>query len=230
MHQEWTEQEFQRVEESLLGVAEVFAKTLTKTTMQVYLRIMQKYKAEVAVMALQKSISVCKFFPKPAEIIEIVEGNMNDKASLAWMVLMQALESEGGYRSVTFEDPRINSAILFFGGWERVAEWKVEEMPYRRQDFIKFYTCCSWPKPGYKHVGIFEREQMASGYSWMVKPPIHISITGERTIYLPEQKMRLSIEAPNNNEEEEGISDDEMARLVEATKRLFSGNKEKDAE
>lgn len=85
-----------------------------------------------------------KFFPKPAELRELVEGNaalpaatIEDEAEIATGQAFAAISSVGQYRSVTFDDPAIHMTVEDLSGWG--AFCRGPDNGHRRREFKQLY-------------------------------------------------------------------------------------------
>jgi len=147
----------------LLGLGELFDKEISEILLSIYWEALKPYPWTVVKEALNKAAVMCRFFPKPVEIIELIEGSDTEQAEEAWATLLDAIEQCGAYVSVVFADGRIARCIELMGGWEAVNRWKIDELPFRRKDFLAIYK--SLPKTGpAKVVGIIEKENLVRGY------------------------------------------------------------------
>ncbi|MDX8401730.1 MAG: DUF6475 domain-containing protein [Mariprofundaceae bacterium] len=99
--------------------------------------------------------------PKVADVMRHITGGHREtqqaKAEHAWRRVMENLNT---YDSAVFDDPAIHYAIaVAFGSWERLGQTTEDEMPFRRQDFVRAYMAF---RPGMAYparlVGRFERE------------------------------------------------------------------------
>lgn len=114
-----TDTDRERFMRALLTVGEVFGETLSSEPRnEAYFRILSDYDiAEVEAMMFA-AMRTCKFFPKPAELIELLDGSPADRAEEAWRVLEATFVEIGQYESVTFADPAVTQAVVgVWGGW-----------------------------------------------------------------------------------------------------------------
>ena len=106
-------------------------------------------------------------FPKIAEMIEIIEGNKEDEAELAWLILIETIERKGYYQSVSFPDyPAIGAVVEAMGGWIEISDMKIDEKKWVKKEFIKLYPIMkrrgNYPE---KLIGFFELDNNQKGYS-----------------------------------------------------------------
>jgi len=80
-------------------------------------------------------------FPKIAEMIESIEGNKEEEAELAWIYLMEKVENEGYYNSVTFPlYPATGGVIKAMGGWLHFLDSMTnDEEKWIKKEFVKMY-------------------------------------------------------------------------------------------
>lgn len=132
------------------SVAELFNRELTSTTNELYFKALQKYSIEILEKAFSEVILSCKFFPKPVEIIELIEGKKEDIELIAEQqaaVVTDSIAKVGVYNSVKFEDAITNRTIQSMGGWIKIcSELKIEDLKWFRIEFRKLYL--SFKKAG----------------------------------------------------------------------------------
>ena len=92
-------------------------------------------------LALAEHCRASRFFPMLADIVTRIEGNIEDRAALAWSLVRKAVRKYGSGRSIRFSnDPVIHYAIEKMGGWwhlDRVLD--NENEPWKFKEFARFY-------------------------------------------------------------------------------------------
>jgi hypothetical protein len=81
-----------------------------------------------------------KFFPKPAEFLELLEASRGVQATAAWLDVVAALKRYGNYQSVRFADPVIHSVIEAMGGWVSLGLMAERERTWRQKEFERLYS------------------------------------------------------------------------------------------
>jgi len=121
-------------------LGELFNRDLSDPLKDIYWEALKPYLDGDCEEAFKKSVSSCKFFPKPAELIEFM-GNVSggDQAALAWTEVDKAVRTVGNYSSVKFSDPVIHSVIQAMGGWHDLCQCSNEEFKWKRIEFEKLY-------------------------------------------------------------------------------------------
>lgn len=117
-------------------------------------------------------------FPTPAELIQAVEGNPQEKAAVAFDKLLGAVRSIGPYQTVIFDDPAIHAFVRSYGGWEEICDKTVEEWKFMRNEFIKGYNGLTGRTDvPLQLTGIHDAVNRAKGWNHRIPP----SIIGDRS-------------------------------------------------
>ncbi|MBI3937167.1 MAG: hypothetical protein HY323_09335 [Betaproteobacteria bacterium] len=128
----------------LAGLAEVFGEAVSDLRAEGYFQALRGYDmGEIEAMAAS-AISHCRFFPRPADLIEQLEGSEADRAEAAWRIVDMAFRDIGQYQSVRFADAAIAEALLqVWGGWIEANEdyHELEEPAWiaKRKEFLSAY-------------------------------------------------------------------------------------------
>jgi hypothetical protein len=160
---------------------------------------LEQYDLEVLRAAVMAHVRSEKFFPALGDIITRIEGTAEDRAKLAWRLVVRAIERLGHYDSVRFPSPAHHYAIEQMGGWRGLcARLTNDELPFREKDFVRFFEIgervASWGREeGKVHVpeycvGAFEVNNRAIGYAL---PAVIDARTGK-----PVEGIRASLPAP----------------------------------
>lgn len=112
-------------------------------------------------------------FPTPAEIIQAVEGNPQEKAAVAFDKLIGAVRSIGPYQTVVFDDSAIHAFVQSYGGWEEICDKTVEEWKYMRNEFLKgYHGFTGRTDVPLQLTGIHDAVNRAKGYDHQIPPCI----------------------------------------------------------
>lgn len=139
---------------SLLG--EIHNKEISDVLKDAYWIALKQYPDDACRHAFDMAVATCKFFPKPAELIEIIVGrggSVEDVAQIEAGKVLDAIKRIGGYQSVCFDDAITQAVIVQgFGGWEKMcSELKSDGEMWFRKDFVKIYG--SYSRMGFKITG-----------------------------------------------------------------------------
>lgn len=126
----------------MTGVAETYGRTFSQGMTTLYWNATKRYTLADVTRAVNQHImhpDYGKYFPKPADIVRMIDGDPESQAMVAWNKVHKAIEGVGPYRTVVFDDPLIHHAIEQLGGWPEVNKWTEGDLPYRSNDFRKIY-------------------------------------------------------------------------------------------
>jgi hypothetical protein len=172
----------------MISLGEIFSKEITGTLLQFYWMVLKDFCEEEIKSAFNRATLTLKFFPKPAELLEIIQGNQNDKAMIAWEKVFNAIGRIGPYQSVVFDDPVIHSTIELMGGWIELGNITTDEIKWKQKEFEKIYLVMVRKKKHPEHLaGIGEKENFKKGLHQYIPDPIFI---GERK-QLPKPTLEL---------------------------------------
>jgi hypothetical protein len=120
-------------------LCEMFDRNLSDIMKDLYWGILQPYTDEECEKAFKEIITSSKFFPKPADFIEVLRGKKEDQGVLAWIEVVNTLKSVGTYKSVKFSNPVIHSVIEAMGGWPQLGMMEVSEEKWKQKEFERLY-------------------------------------------------------------------------------------------
>jgi hypothetical protein len=125
--------------EVLAGLGELYGKKVSPALYRIYLDAMEKYGDQEVLEALNRCSVTLRFFPVPADIIEAMGSGEEAKALEAWGALEEATRRVGRYGRVQFEDGKISHVVRLMGGWDAVCQWRINDLDFRRKEFIGAY-------------------------------------------------------------------------------------------
>lgn len=126
--------------ESMVTLSELFDKPLSKLLFEIYWKALDPFTDEECKRAFNELALSSKFFPKPADFIEILRWRKEDQAARAWIKVVETVRRVGNYQSVQFDDPVIHSVFKFWGGWPVTADWRDDELKWKQREFEKLYS------------------------------------------------------------------------------------------
>ena len=112
-----------------------------------YWNILKDYEFQVVQHALMRTIKECKFFPKPAEILERIVGTKEEndeqdsmQAQRFWEWVIYELKRRGTEKPLKAED-RIGLKVLdeVAGGWISLGRKTEDQIVWIKKEFIKRY-------------------------------------------------------------------------------------------
>lgn len=158
----------------LAGLAEVFGEQVSQVRTQLYFEALSGLTLDEVRVAVRAAIRGCRFFPKPAELIELLHGSSEDQAETAWGRFLDALTHHGSYSSVDFGDPVLHAVIATqFGGWHETWKLKTDELRFAHVEFVKLYRAFRKTGRGAAGhcAGQHELQNLENGYLDAIPPP-----------------------------------------------------------
>jgi len=102
----------------LTMVAEVFGERLSESRLRAYFAALEAYSIEDVQAACRGAIKTNRFFPRPADLIEMLEGGVEDRAVYQWAQVM--LRAKGQPHEM---DAVAEMAVEMMGGWREQIQW-----------------------------------------------------------------------------------------------------------
>ena len=167
---------------------------LSEGAAKLYFRVLSGYTLEEVSKAVTEHLKISSFMPKPADIIRILEGTVEDHAAIAWGHVVKAIRQYGHYESVRFDDPAIHYAIDHMGGWQKVCQVLEEELPFRERDFVAHYKRgknATWNDIPKRFLGKHELHNLQCGRDDMIP----------ETVFIETRREVKRIDAGNNKRE-----------------------------
>ncbi len=160
----------------MVTMGEAYAKELSGMLIEIYwqcLKCFELSEVREAFKAHLRNPEVGQFFPKPADLIRLIEGPAEARALGAWTEVQWVIGAVGSYESVAFDDPLIHAVIEGMGGWIELCAMTLKDLDFKALDFQKRYRALlhQSPKryPAYL-AGIIERDNAKEGYDF--PPPV----------------------------------------------------------
>ncbi len=158
----------QKFSNSMTLLGELFDRKISQAMIDAYWTVLKPFDDQAYENAFNRLIATSKFFPRPADFIELLVVNNADRSEVEATRVLKAIKTLGAYQSVKFDDP-ITSAVIqdSFGGWIKLCgELTEAKESWFIKDFVRAYQ--AFAKQGITHdgqlAGIIERDNAAVGY------------------------------------------------------------------
>lgn len=126
------------------ALGELHGRDVSKNLTRLYFDVLARFDVHAVVEALRRAALELRYFPKPVELLEFIEGKPEDTKIAAEGLaqdVLAAASQHGAYRTVQFADPVTNAVIRqFFGGWGRVCTMPVDQHKWFIRDFAARYA------------------------------------------------------------------------------------------
>lgn len=168
--------DFFREKLTIIGV--MYNREVSDHFIEIYWDVLKGYEitdVSSAFASHMKDADSGQYFPKPSDIVRLIEGSGETKALKAWAKVDRAMRQVGTYPSVAFDDPIIHAVVSDMGGWHPLCMTNLEEIPYKNNEFRKRYMgYVNKPPEKYPRYFIGIHEAHNSAYGFPVEPPILI--------------------------------------------------------
>ncbi len=157
-----------KFKEYMATLCELHDRTVSKLLTDLYWKVLEPFDDEECEKAFKEIIYSCRFFPKPADFREVILGKKSNRATEAWIEVLNSVARIGNYQSVKFSDPIIHSVINAMGGWPQLCQMEAKEEKWKQKEFERLYEVLS--ERGGKHPdylpGTHEMENNRMGHDY----------------------------------------------------------------
>jgi hypothetical protein len=121
--------------ENMTLLSDIHNKEISKTIADAYFEILKPYSDEQCLKTFKKLIATSKFFPKPADFIEILEEAKVLTHCSAWAEVMKGLNN-----NKIPDNPKIQKIIAVLGGWDNLSLQSYDELVWVEKRFIEYFN------------------------------------------------------------------------------------------
>ena len=121
-----------------------YNRELTDALAEVYFMVLEDLTAQQFQSAIKEVLATRKYtnLPMPADILEAVHGNSDERAIIALKQAEDAVSRFGMYKSVIFQDKALQATIegFFTNGWiDFCKQCGGDEWKFQKIEFVKLY-------------------------------------------------------------------------------------------
>jgi hypothetical protein len=80
-------------------------------------------------IAVRAALRSCKFFPKPVELRELIDGSTADNAEVSWGAVLREVRRVGYYGVPNIDARQMRAVRELWGSWQRLCETLPGEGP-----------------------------------------------------------------------------------------------------
>jgi len=124
----------------LTGISELYGKDMSKSLMQIYFDMLSVHDIAAVRAAFQSHVrdpERGQYFPKPADIIDKINGTSREGAMAAWPEVLRLATNS---RSARSEDPVTEQVVRDMGGWRRFGMSDAKELGWMQREFLERYA------------------------------------------------------------------------------------------
>lgn len=115
--------------EAMLTLCETFNEPLSDVKIEAYFGALREFDIEPVLAACRLALASCKYFPRPVELREFIQGNADDAASAAWAAVLREIRRVGYIGKPNLEPRALRAVNELWGGWQRLCETLPAEGP-----------------------------------------------------------------------------------------------------
>lgn len=147
--------------EILLAACAVYDKPpMEKAALQLYWKTLSRFSVGQIESAVSLHIERSKFFPKPADLIEIIDGTASGDAHEIWARIISNLER--GRYDLSDYDEKAQRALQAIGGIKQLGVTGYEVLDFKRTAFLTEYKAAaeSFARKDVKQIGRDEAKEL----------------------------------------------------------------------
>lgn len=125
--------------QALIATGEVYDKEITQAKADIYFIDMTEFTVEQVIQAMaahRRDPDRGRFFPKPADLIAKIEGEVHGQALSAWPEVERLAANSSEAIS---QNPITEIVVREMGGWQRFGRAEYREYPFLQREFVERY-------------------------------------------------------------------------------------------
>lgn len=123
----------------MTGVSEIYGKDLSRALMQIYFDTLSEFDigtVRAAIHAHVKDPERGQFFPKPADLIDKINGTTHEAALSAWPEVLRLAADSRRAESINVLTEQV---VRDMGGWRRFGMADSKELGWLQKEFVERY-------------------------------------------------------------------------------------------
>lgn len=132
-----------KFKEFMAMLCELHDKSMSSVLADLYWKVLEPFPDDICEQALREVTAASRFFPKPVDLIEAINGKREHESTRAWLQAYNTLCRIGNYPSVKFKDEAIHSVVQAMGGWPQFCSMVNDEVKWKQREFEKLYQVIS---------------------------------------------------------------------------------------
>ncbi len=130
----------QKITKAILILAEYYNQNLSPQIVDMYIKALEKYDLQTINKLCEQFLLTFKYMPKISDFNDLLNPSLSldDRAEIAWSLVLKAIDKFGTYYSFTFKDKAIRKALDIIG-YSNICATLESELNWKKADFIKIY-------------------------------------------------------------------------------------------
>lgn len=128
----------------MVALSETFNEPISEVRADVYFQVLRAFPLETVKAAAYQLLHGAKFFPKPAEFVEVIEGDVADQGEMALARIAEEVRRTGYYGRPRLSEDDGELVRRVWGGWEGVCAQLpargTEAFGWERKRFLEVYS------------------------------------------------------------------------------------------
>lgn len=125
-----TQEDARTFAKGMLLLGETFNEPVSEMRIDAYFEALSDLPIETVSQAVRLALKACRFFPRPVELREMVEGTAAGNADAAWGEVLTEVRRVGYVGVPRFTDARTERAVReTWGGWQQLCQTLPGEGP-----------------------------------------------------------------------------------------------------
>lgn len=133
---------------ALAAMAEAFGKECPVTLQKTYWLVLSDLTIDQFKAACVTAMRTLKWFPKPAELLELANGSIDDQAEKAWLEADREVQRVGYRGTPNITNQATIMAIRSCGGWVQFCQSPIKDDQWLKKRFVEAWkTFAKHPQP-----------------------------------------------------------------------------------
>ena len=131
-----------KIAEAFTVLCELHERQMPPVVSKLYIEVLKEFSAEQITMAISRSIRELKWFPKPAELIEFIQGptpQIKDVAEIQAAEVIRQISPVGYYGCPVFSDPVTDRLFQGRFRWQSVCSLAESDLKWFVREFKEAY-------------------------------------------------------------------------------------------
>lgn len=124
-----TEMDREPFAKGMLALCETFNEPISDAKIEAYFETLSEYDIRQVSAAVKGALRTCKFFPRPADLRELIDGDRDAASDAAWGAVLREIRRVGYVGEPSLDDRALRAVRELWGSWKRLCETLPVEGP-----------------------------------------------------------------------------------------------------